>query len=70
VALEELWDELNSSDAAGIRRALELHPTQVTFNRARKAVQVLGCNDTVVGHLTLSEKVAAALLKAGKPDTP
>jgi hypothetical protein len=60
--MEAVWTELTTMDVETIRTHLSTHPTRVTLNPEREAVQVIGCNDGVVGHLQLPEEVAAALI--------
>ena len=60
--LEAVWAKLRSLDPVRIREALEANPTRVMLNEGRSAIQILGCNDTYLAHLSLPEDVAAALI--------
>ena len=60
--VDAVWDELSTMDLNTIRILMNAHPTRVTLNAERKAVQVIGCNNGVVGHLQLPKEAAAALI--------
>jgi hypothetical protein len=67
IDMTELWEDLSSTNVTRIRNALTQHPTRVSLNKERKAVQIIGCDHGIIGHVTLREDLFEAVLEV-EPD--
>jgi hypothetical protein len=65
-----LLEQANANGAIeDLRRGLQLYPTQVLYNKERRAIQFLDCSNATVEHLPVTESVARALEDEPKQPT-
>jgi hypothetical protein len=53
-----------AADAAGIQAFLEAHPSQLSFNSKRSAIQVISCSGRLSEHIPLPSEIVRLLVAA------
>jgi hypothetical protein len=59
---EHLRQAIVAADAMEVRALLKAHPSQLSFNIKRSAIQVRACNGRLKEHLALSHKIVGELV--------
>jgi hypothetical protein len=62
--LQELRQAVVAADATEVQALLKTHPSQLSFNAKRSAIQVMACNGRVKEHMPLSSVMAKQLVVA------
>jgi hypothetical protein len=60
--MNPVWVASRMNDAEHLAMLLQEYPKEIRYNESRQAVQVFGCNETVLASLPVSETVATHLL--------
>jgi hypothetical protein len=63
--LNALWQGLaDGMPMRAVLKAINANPERLVFNSKRRAIQVVGCQSTVIAHISLSPDDAKALAAA------
>lgn len=62
--LQDLRQAVVAADATELQALLKTHPSQLSFNVKRSAIQVMACNGRVKEHMPLSGSLARQLVVA------
>jgi hypothetical protein len=59
---EELRQAVLAADATGVQALLKAHPSQLSFNVKRSAIQIMACNGRVREHILLPNEMVRQLV--------
>ena len=59
--VEQLREAIVKQDPRSFRRLVAAHPERILVNAKRAAVQIAGCQGTIIAHFPVESKLLAAL---------